>query len=302
MVPLRDAARFLALAGALCLVGTGCRTISPSVTASLPGATTTFPHDDFDRVLRRFVDAEGRVDYAGLKESSEDLDRYFALIGRYSPDSHPELFPTEPSRLAYWINAYNAAAMETVLRHYPISSVTDVGPPTLLFFLPDLAGFFVFRRIEFGGESMSLRHLENDVIRERFTDPRFHFALNCASASCPRLPARAFSAERLDEELEREARSFIGEERNVRVDHDERVVHLSEIFGWYESDYVDWYAEAFPDREASILAYVSRYLSEADAEKLAAGPTEYEVRYIPYDWSLNDQRQPTDVVTSKGNG
>jgi len=290
-VPVPGTSRALLVATLLSLAAGGCDTMSPAHGAVLPETTPrTFSHAPFDSVLQRFVDDRGRVDYAGLKESKERLERYYALLGRYSPDSHPELFPTEESRLAYWINAYNASTMLAVARRYPIESVKDVKPPTLLFFLPDLAGFFVFQRMEFGEESMSLRHLENDVIRERFGEPRIHFALNCASISCPRLPDRAFTAEGLQEELERETRKFMTEERNVRIDDDEEVVYLSALFDWYREDYLDWYEREFPDREGDLLSYVALYLPPDEAARLSEVASDYEVRFNPYDWGLNDQK------------
>lgn len=289
-VPHQGPSRVLRFAAVAVLMTAGCRTLSPLDTDTGPSdPPQTFSHAGFDSVLRRFVDGEGRVDYVALKDSSQALHRYYGLLARYSPDSHPGLFSTDESRLAYWINAYNAAVMEAVVRRYPISSVQDIGPPKLLFFLPNLSGFFVFQRMRFGGESMSLRRLENDVVRKRFGDPRIHFALNCASASCPQLPARAFTAEHLDAELDREARIFIAQERNVRIDDEQRVVFLSQIFEWYEGDFVGWYEETFPDRTADLISYVSLYLPEGQARRLSGDAAGYEVRFTPYDWTLNDQ-------------
>jgi len=102
----------------------------------------TFSHQDFDRVLQHFVDDRGRVDYAALKNDARDLERYYLLLSTYSPDSHPALFPTEHGKLAYWLNAYNAAVIKTVLAHYPMASVEDIKPPFLFFFLPSKSGFF----------------------------------------------------------------------------------------------------------------------------------------------------------------
>ena len=80
--------------------------------------------------------------HTALRGDSTDLERYYSLVALYSPESHPELFPTEQSRLAYWINGYNAAVLKTVLHYYPISSVSDVKAPFLLFFMPENSGFF----------------------------------------------------------------------------------------------------------------------------------------------------------------
>ena len=268
----------------------GCTTIAPmNDSAQLQLTSQTFSHADLDRVLQRFVDEQGRVDYAALQDAAADLERYYLLIATYSPDSHPELFSTDQSRMAYWINAYNAAVIKAVLTHYPIASVLDVKPPRLFFFLPEQSGFFLFQRMIFGGSAMSLYYLENMVIRKRFVEPRIHFALNCASQSCPRLPKRAFTAEHLDEELEREARKFIGEARNFRIDHEQQAIFLSEIFKWYERDFTEWYQDRFPHREATLLAYVALYLPPEQAARMETHASDYEIRFTPYNWRLNDQ-------------
>lgn len=266
------------------LLEAGCTTLEPPGPAAVPPAPERFSHEHFDRVVRRHVDAEGRVDYAALQGDRADLDAYQRLLAAYSPDSHPEMFPTREDDLAYWINAYNASAIVAVLAYYPIAGVGDVKPPLLLRFLPDKSGFFVFQRFTFGGSTTNLYVLEHRVIRARYREPRVHFALNCASRSCPRLPARAFTAAGLEAELDRETRRFFAEERNLRVDHAERAVHLSSILDWYESDFTD----ALPGDDATLTAYAALYAPPDVAAELARAG-DYEVRFVPYDWRLNDQ-------------
>jgi len=268
----------------------GCTTIKPLSVPQQPlrEIQPTFSHEDFDRVLHRFVDDQGQVDYAALKRDSGDLERYYSLLTTCSPDSCPSLFPTEANKLAYWLNAYNAAVIKTVLTHYPISSVGDIKPPLLLFFLPQKSGFFLFQRVTFGGKTTSLYFLEHWVIRRRFADPRVHFALNCASGGCPRLPRQAFTAEHLDEQLAHEAHKFLTEERNLKISHQEKTVWLSSIFDWYESDFLTWYRQQFPGRKATLLDYVTLYVSPEKVEELGR-TTSYTVRFIPYDWRLNDR-------------
>ena len=132
--------------------GAGCTAIRPLTPLESPLIIRPlFSHAPFERVLERYVDQHGRVDYSALKNDPHDLELYYFQLATYSPDSHPELFPTEHGKLAYWINAYNAAVIKAVLTHYPIRSVEDVKPPFPLFFLPRKSGFFVFQRLTFGG-------------------------------------------------------------------------------------------------------------------------------------------------------
>jgi hypothetical protein len=276
----------------LALPLSACTTI-PAPEPVAPGMTTPvaeFSHVEFDRVLSQFVDERGRVDYAALARDTRALDAYYARLAAASPDSHPDLFPTEDARLAYWINAYNAAVIETVLYHYPIASVKDVRSGAL-FFLPELAGFFYLQRIELGGEKMNLYDLENGVIRKRFADPRVHFALNCASISCPRLPRHAFHASTLQSELEAETSKFIGESRNVDFATDENRVRLSSIFDWYASDFTDWMKQNHPDRPATLIGYVGLHLSPEQTDALDRCD-KCEIEFVAYDWALNDQSVP----------
>ncbi len=250
----------------------------------------TFSHEDFDRVLRRFVNDAGQVDYAALKNNLHDLDRYYFRLSTCSPDRCPKLVPTADRKLAYWINAYNAATIKAVLTHYPISSVEDVTPPFPFFFLPNKSGFFLFQEVTFGGKTTSLYALEHRLIRKRYPDPRVHFALNCASGGCPRLPMYAFSAEELDAQLDHETRKFLAEKRNLRIDHQKKIVYLSSIFDWYEDDFLTWYNLLFPGHDASLLDYAVLYTSPEQGQELQRAAA-YEIRFLPYDWRLNDSKE-----------
>ena len=264
------------------------KTIQPADDAPPAETTRPFSHELLDQVQQRYVNEYGRVDYRGLQANSDQLDTYYRLVATYSPDSHPERFPSEHDRLAYWINAYNAATLTAVLSEYPIAGVSDVQAPRILFFIPEKSGFFYFRKLLFGGKSYNLYNLEKEVIRGRFPEPRIHFAINCASNGCPRLPRHAFAGDQLERQLETEARKFINEPRNVRFDHDQKVLHLSSIFTWYEEDYLTWYREKFPGQEAKLMNYLLLYLAEDRIGELDRA-VDYDIQAMPYDWGLNDQ-------------
>jgi hypothetical protein len=253
------------------------------VAAAAATPAPPFSNAAFDEVLRAHVDDRGLVDYAALKANPQALDRYYAQIVADSPDATPALFPTRQHALAYWINAYNAAVLRTVVEHYPIAGVGDV-----VWWAPGKTGFFVVQRLTFGGTTSNLYDLEHTVVRGRYHDPRVHFALNCASRGCPRLPRQAFDGATLDAQLDAETRRFVGEERNVRVDHATRTVHLSSIFDWYESDFLDWPPLA-GRQGATLLDYIALSASPERAEDLRRA-AEYEIEFVPYDWRLNDRR------------
>lgn len=251
--------RFL-LAAAVTLLGAGCAArIAPPESAA---AGSRPPDAAWAEVLSRFVDDAGRIDFTGLAKSPSDLDATLAWIARVSPASDPGSFPTPQSKLAYYVNAYNAIAMYDVIR----SS-----------FPPDLNAvkvrFFYKNRFQVGGEYISLYALENKVIRP-MGDPRIHFALNCMARGCPRLPREPFRADELDAQLEREANEFFREERNVQLDPSAATVRLSQILEFYTEDFL----KAAP----SLIEYVNRYRDE----KIPAG---WKVGFIPYDWTLNQR-------------
>ena len=269
-------------------VAFGCALATPGcsgarATASPPTAAplAAFSHADFDAFLARHVDDRGRIDYARALEDRADLDRYLASLRSTSPDSAPQRFPTEHERLGYWINAYNASVIHAVLVHYPIASVRDVEPPALLFFLPRLSGFFLFQRTTLGGQRYDLYGLENRIIRRRFDEPRLHFALNCASQSCPVLPARAFDPARLESALEAETVRFIRDPANVDIDPEARQIRLSAIFDWYDEDFTD---------SGDLVEYIEPYLDTQQRAALAACG-ECEVSFNEYDWALNDRKE-----------
>ena len=235
-----------------------------------PTEVVVFSHGDFDAVLSEYVNEFGMVDYKRLRENREVCDRYIAQLAGSSPVSDPALFPTREHEMAYWMNAYNALMMRAVLDHYPVDSVADIK-----------VAHGVFSRINFpvGGKRMSLDDIEKGVLLKEYDDPRVHWALTCASMSCPRIDQRAFRAENLNERLDREARNFLGSTRAVVVDVKEQRVRVSKYFDWYGKDF-----------GGDAIAYIKPFLSEAQRSKLVkiANP---KVSYMDYDWRLNDQNK-----------
>jgi Protein of unknown function, DUF547 len=172
--------------------------------------------------------------------------------------------PDKPSRLAYYINAYNALAMYGVVQS---------GVPESLGGLTKFT-FFYLRTFTIGGKSISLYKFENDVVRP-LGEERIHFALNCMVVSCPRLPRVAFSAAALEGQLDAAAHTFIGENRNVWIVHAKREVWLSAIF--------DFYTQDFLARAPSIIAYINPYRSEQI-------PSDFKVNFLTYNWTVNHHK------------
>lgn len=235
--------------------------------ATLALPAQTFDHTLWTRVLQQSVNEIGEIDYAKLKANPKELEEYVARLAATSPDSKPALFPTKADELAYWINAYNALCTYGVAKAYPVKSVRDLG------FL-----FAFFRRADYtlGGKKFSLHVLEQELIRPRYREPRIHFALVCASLSCPKLSREAYTAANLESQLEFQTRQYFAENRNVAVDAKGNRVILAKILDWYAADFAP-----------SALEYAKRHTSEAKRKQIESLRNP-RVSYRDYDWSIND--------------
>ncbi|MEO0509572.1 MAG: DUF547 domain-containing protein [Verrucomicrobiota bacterium] len=236
--------------------------------------------------LHESVDNEGRINYGEVQRKPETLNAAYEWIRAYSPDSHPELFGSEAAAYAYWLNAYNIAAVYGVVRHYPIESVRDVKKFSAYSLFAG-GGFFAAQKFEFGGKRRSLYWLENKLIRKRYKDPRLHFALNCASEGCPALPREAFEAGQLEQQLERETEKFVRSAEQFQIDHEARTILISSIYDWYDEDFTDVGGKG---RKLALVHYLRPYLSKAQQTELdQALASEYAIDFLEYDWALNDQ-------------
>ncbi|MDJ0911715.1 MAG: DUF547 domain-containing protein [Woeseiaceae bacterium] len=249
---------------------------------------TGFPHDAFEALLTRYVSTDGYVDYAGWRAdaySHRELNAYLAAVAELSPVNAPERFPTERDTLAYWMYAYNAYVVWSVLDKWPLKSVTDVKAP--LEIVRGL-GFFYRRRFPFGGEYLSLYHVENEIIRKQYRDPRIHFVLNCGSESCPTLRPELPTGEDLQRFLDRSTADFLSDPKHVEFDHDARRLRLSAIFRMYKSDFVDdLRAQGLPSDRGPI-GWVEANAPEKVRDEFVRA-RDYSVDYKDFDWAINGQ-------------
>jgi len=245
-----------------------------------------FSHLGFEELLGTYVDKDGNVayeDWRSTDESVAQLESYLAAVSAYSPDNTPERFATRNDELAYWIYAYNAYVIKSVLDNWPIKSVTDVKAPLEVV---KGMGFFYQLRFAFGGEKYSLLTVENSKIRKRFQDARIHFVLNCASESCPVLRPSLPTGEALQELLATATTEFVSDPRNVTVDHANRQIVLSTIFKWFRKDFLNDLARRGRPSERGVIDYVASVAPESLRTELDSTKG-YELVFSDYDWSLN---------------
>lgn len=228
--------------------------------ASVPDASAagSFSYSDLNTVLFKYVSPTGLVDYKGIIADPTAFNAFIAAVGKESPTTNAPAFPTKNDQLAYYINAYNAFAIKGVIDRPGIKNVDSVK-----------LGFFVETKYTYGGATINLYNLENKV--RGYGDPRIHFALNCQSYGCPRLPNSAFDPAKLDTQLDGYAKEFVTNTKKVNVDS-AGVAHLSHIFDWYAKDFT---------AGGGAIAFINAHGGSV--------PTDAKVEWIPYDWTLSAQ-------------
>jgi len=236
---------------------------------SLPASDFDHSHALFGKVLRAFVE-EGGVDYAGLKQNPADLKAYLGQLASVSRTAFGKW--SDPEKIAFLSNLYNAATLQLIIDHYPVESIKEIGGRWKGPWKQEVVSLF--------GEEVSLDHVEHDLIRKDYREPRVHFALVCAARSCPPLRPEPYTPEKLDEQLEDQGRIFMNTPSKNRVDLEKRTAYLSKIFKWFSGD--------FEGHAGSILAFVRPYFPEETKSKIEDGT--FRVEYLDYDWALNNRK------------
>lgn len=213
-------------------------------------------HSAWDKLLKKHVKISGLVDYNGFKANQDKLNNYVIFLSENKPKDNWVF----EEQLAYFINVYNANTIKFIVDNYPIKSIKDIDA-TISPFLKKI--------IKIGDKELSLADLEKGIL-QKMNEPRIHFAINCASFSCPKLLQDAYTAENVDELMTKAAKEFINSEKNDILENSAKI---SEIFKWYKKDFLK--------QSESIIDYINQYSDT----KINAG---VELGYKNYDWSLND--------------
>lgn len=231
-------------------------------------------HAAWTAILRVHV-RDGGFDYAHLKQDRKPLDAYLATLRAVTPEALAGW--TEKERFAFWINVYNAHCIQKVIADYPLTSIRKLdgafGINTVFDkeFIPLQA-----HHPEGKDDELSLNDIEHKILRAKFKDARLHAAVNCASKSCPPLRNEAFTAEKLDAQLDEQMRAFVADPARNRIDPAQKDLEISEIFKWFEEDF---------ERDAkTVKEYLVRFAPADRHEFIRAA----KIRYLDYDWDLND--------------
>jgi len=228
----------------------------------------------FTELLNEYV-KDGLVNYQLLKNDKR-LDEYIDQLSK----TNPEEIKNEDDKKAFWINAYNAYTIKFILEEYPVESINDLHWGGL--YLGTVLGTTIWDKdkVVINNERLSLNNIEHDTLRKKIGEERVHFALVCASISCPNLRNEAYEGFKLNDQLEEEAGNFFNDQTKNRFDVNTKTAHLSKILDWYDDD--------FGNNEQEILLYVSQYLNEDLKNELIANIEEWQIEHLDYNWDLND--------------
>lgn len=210
--------------------------------------------DDFwSSILNRNVSVEGNVDYVNFKKGYKGLSNYIKFL----QDSIPDENSSKEEKLAYWINAYNALTIDLILRNYPVKSIKDIKDP------------WDQRLWKFGDKWINLNQIEHEILR-KMDEPRIHFAIVCASFSCPKLQNTAYTASNLETQLTEATEQFLADENRNTITSDR--LQLSKIFKWFAKDF---------KTDGSLIDFLNKYTEVEISAKAKKS-------FKDYNWDLND--------------
>ncbi len=227
-----------------------------------PSRASTVDHEVWAELLGKHVTAGG-ADYAGFKTEEHRLDQYLKVLENTDPKGL-----SRNEQFAFYINAYNAWTIKLILSGYPgVKSIKDFG--TIL------QSPWQKKMVRISGQVITLDDVEHNILRPRFKDPRVHFAINCSAASCPPLRPEPYLGKTLDQQLDHSTRSFINKEGSHRFEGN--TLYVSRIFKWFSEDF-----------NHDALSFYLKFAEGNLKRKLSAQKDTLRVKYLHYDWSLND--------------
>lgn len=242
----------------LAILGLGSCRVSKKASDSNPVS-----HELWSELLRKNVSEEGWVDYESFLKDSQELNRYLDVLRRSHPNDKNW---SRDEQLAYWINAYNAFTVKLIIDHYPVASIKDIKNG-----IPFVNTVWDIKFIKIEGHDYDLNNIEHGIIRQYFDEPRIHFAINCASISCPKLLNTAYLPSKLEEQLTDAAESFLADPLRNKVSE----YKVSSIFSWFRGD--------FKKKSGSLLKFINQYASEPI-------PEDANLSFLDYNWQLNKQQ------------
>ncbi len=225
-------------------------------------------------IIERYRDPAGKVDYFAMTADKAIVD-YAESLADFDLSS----LKTREDKLSFWINCYNSLSIYGVIKK--LQSDPDFGNKGNKSWFSRVR-FFALQRFNVGGNSYTLRTIENNI-REEFADPRIHFALNCSSLGCPLLKDGLYSAENIDAELDAATKLYLRSPEGLRLNEDTGELSVSMIFKWYTKD--------FERAGTGVIDFIREYASQKIRDTIEKSEGNIKIKYIDYDWSLNISEQ-----------
>jgi hypothetical protein len=241
-------------------------------------------HRQLDQILEVNV-RDGYVYYRALQSSRGSLDRYISSLN--VPAATYEAWGNE-ARIAFWINAYNAVVLQTVIGRYPIRGTSATFPSSSIRQIP---GAFESKH-RLAGRSVSLDEIDKKILPE-LKEPRALLALGRGAIGSGRLRSEAYTAARLTAQLDAIRAEFVNEETMLKVDRSAGQISATPILSWHEAAFVAAYDQGpkgtFASRspiERALMAFILPHL--LPLERDFAEENRFKVVFHPFDWRLND--------------
>jgi hypothetical protein len=252
-------------------------------------------HQAFTRLLEQYVSPAGLVDYAALQADPEMLTGYLQSLSEV--DNAALLAQDGAVQIAFWINAYNAITLQAIIDHYPIPAGGAFGG---LFgggqSITNIDGVWDELQWSVAGQQLTLDAIEHNILRKEFSEPRIHFAIVCASLSCPDLRREAYSGLRLQRQLQEQTLRFLNNpSKGLNIDRGRERVSVSAIFDWFDEDFDCeeeplQIAAKLSGKRRSVACFIASQLLPSDPRREYLLQENYNLRFLNYDWSLNGQR------------
>ena len=217
------------------------------------GFSQDLDHKLWSELLSKHVSESGEVNYKSFKKDSVKLKNYISYLSKNTPSDSA----TKNEKLAYWINLYNVLTVDLIVRHYPIKSIKDIKNP------------WKQRLWKTVNLSYNLDEIEHDILRKMY-EPRIHFAIVCASISCPKLQNKAFKANTLDTQLTKATKAFLAD--NTKNEITKNQLKLSKIFKWFKKDF---------ETNGTVIDFINLYTSPTISK-------DAKINYKDYNWNLNE--------------
>ncbi|HVC18592.1 MAG TPA: DUF547 domain-containing protein [Vicinamibacterales bacterium] len=248
-------------------------------------------HKPLDTLLNEYV-RDGLVYYGAVKQDRATLDRYIASLDGPSATAAAYAGWTRDQQLAFWLNAYNAFVLQTVINHYPIHGTSPLYPPHSIRQIPGAFDRITHRA---AGRTVTLDQIEKQIL-PAFHDPRVYFALGRGAVGSGRLRSEAYASKRLDQQLDDVEAECLSRSSCAQIDEVGDVISVSSIFSWHAPEFIAGYAgkalPLFASRspvERAILAYIRPDLLTIEKDFIARNT--FRVTFQKFDWRLNDMNR-----------